>query len=224
MDSINKELYFEAFKFSNELVKEVACYSSKNIEQVKCFDIEKYVKEVEDVEFVEYTFQKQLRRRMLGSTSKVYNEVIITTNKELMLERKNFTKMHEITHYYIDIPTINSNTHTFSDMILENGYFPEDYPKEYRANICASMLMANTQALHFALKNFCTFEEVAQYFFMSKAALQNRLIEHLIYINNCTPCYAKSLFNDYYFNDGKKFRSIFFKLQPRKINFLKNKK
>ena len=103
MNFISKELYFEAFNFSNELIKEV-----------------------EDVEFVEYTFQKQLRRRMLGSTSKVYNEVIITTNKELMLERKNFTKMHEVTHYYIDIPKINSNTHTFSDMILENGYFPED--------------------------------------------------------------------------------------------------
>lgn len=126
MDFISKELYFEAFNLSNELIKEVAYYSSKNIEQVKCFDIEKYVKEVEDVEFVEYTFQKRLRRRMLGSTSKVYNEVIITTNKELMLERKNFTKMHEVTHCYIDIPKINSNTHTFSDMILENGYFPED--------------------------------------------------------------------------------------------------
>lgn len=210
LDFISEELYFEAFNLSNKLIKEVAYYSSKNIEQVKCFDIEKYVKEVEDVEFVEYTFQKQLRKRMLGSTSKVYNEVIITTNKELMLERKNFTKMHEVTHYYIDIPKINSNTHTFSDMILENGYFPEDYPKEYRANVGASMLMANTQALHFALKNFCTFEEVAQYFFMSKAALRNRLIEHLIYINNCTPCYAKSLFNDYFFNDGKKFSATFF--------------
>ncbi|EJE4075461.1 toxin, partial [Enterococcus faecalis] len=93
VDFISKELYFEAFNFSNELIKEVSYYSSKNIEQVKCFDIEKYVKEVEDVEFVEYTFQKQLKRRMLGSISKVDDEVIIITNKELMLERKNFTKM-----------------------------------------------------------------------------------------------------------------------------------
>ncbi|EHQ9041284.1 toxin, partial [Enterococcus faecalis] len=91
VDFISKKLYFEAFNFSNKLIKEVSYYSSKNIEQVKCFDIEKYVKEVEDVEFVEYTFQKQLKRRMLGSISKVDDEVIITTNKELMLERKNFT-------------------------------------------------------------------------------------------------------------------------------------
>ncbi|EJY7263602.1 toxin, partial [Enterococcus faecalis] len=65
VDFISEKLYFEAFNLSNELIKEVAYYSSKNIEQVKCFDIEKYVKEVEDVEFVEYTFQKQLRKRML---------------------------------------------------------------------------------------------------------------------------------------------------------------
>ncbi|MBD9891314.1 toxin, partial [Enterococcus faecalis] len=68
VDFISKKLYFEAFNFSNKLIKEVSYYSSKNIEQVKCFDIEKYVKEVE---FVEYTFQKQLKRRMLGSISKV---------------------------------------------------------------------------------------------------------------------------------------------------------
>ncbi|EJG4541522.1 MULTISPECIES: ImmA/IrrE family metallo-endopeptidase [Enterococcus] len=197
---ISKELYFEAFNFSNELIKEVSYYSSKNIEQVKCFDIEKYVKEVEDVEFVEYTFQKQLKRRMLGSISKVDDEVIITTNKELMLERKNFTKMHEIMHYYIDIPKINNATHTFSDILLKNGYLMEDFPKEYRANVGASMLMANDQALFYALKKFYSFEEIAQYFFMSKSALRNRLIEHLMYVNNCTFAHANTLFNNYYFH------------------------
>ncbi|MDB1590650.1 ImmA/IrrE family metallo-endopeptidase [Enterococcus faecalis] len=213
VDFISKKLYFEAFNFSNELIKEVSYYSSKNIEQVKCFDIEKYVKEVEDVEFVEYTFQKQLKRRMLGSISKVDDEVIITTNKELMLERKNFTKMHEIMHYYRDIPYINTETHTFSDMMFENGYFPEALPKEYRANVGASILMANDTALHYAIKKFHSFKEVADYFFMSKSALRNRIIEHLIYINNCTPQYAFSLFNDYFFGSGKKFRRNFFNYQ-----------
>ena len=33
---------------------------------------------------------------MLGSITKVYGEIIITTNQNLMLERQNFTKMHEI--------------------------------------------------------------------------------------------------------------------------------
>lgn len=210
MKFISEKLYFEAFNLSNELIKEVAYYSSKNIEQVKCFDIEKYVKEVEYVEFVEYTFKKQLKNKMLGSTSKVHNEVIIVTNKELMLERKNFTKMHEIIHYYKDIPYINSKTHTFSDMISRNGYFPEELPKEYRANVGASMLMANEQALHYALRKFYTFKELSQYFFISNSALKKRIIEHLVYINKCTPQYAFTLFNNYYFCKGNELHKIFF--------------
>ena len=37
---------------------------------------------------------------------------------------------------------------------MKNGYLMEDFPKEYRANVGASMLMANDQALFYALKNF----------------------------------------------------------------------
>lgn len=76
----------------------------------------------------------------------------------------------------------------------------EDFPKEYRANVGASMLMANDQALFYALKKFYSFEEIAQYFFMSKSALRNRLIEHLMYVNNCTFAHANTLFNNYYFH------------------------
>ncbi|EPH81313.1 hypothetical protein D925_01392 [Enterococcus faecalis B83616-1] len=56
---------------------------------------------------------------MLGSTTKVYDEIIIATNKDLILQQKIFTKMHEIIHYYRDIPYINSQTHAFSDMTSE---------------------------------------------------------------------------------------------------------
>lgn len=37
-DFISEKPYFEAFNLSNELIKEVTCYSSKNIEQIKCYD------------------------------------------------------------------------------------------------------------------------------------------------------------------------------------------
>ncbi len=207
LDFINEELYFEAFNLANELTKEVAYYCSKKIEEVKCFDIEKYVKELEDVEFIDYPFQKQLKNKMLGSTSKVYGEIIITTNKNLMIERKNFTKMHEIVHFYRDIPYV-SESHTFSDMIIKNGYFPEDIPREYRANVGASILLANDRALLFALKQFNTFQQVADFFFMSMSALQNRLKEHLVFVCNCTPKYAFHLVYNYRIGNGKELFSI----------------
>ena len=196
LDFIYEDLYFEVSDLANELALEASKYHSKNIHAVKCFDIESYVIETNDIEIVHYDFKNQLRNKMLGSTSKIFNEVLITINKHLFPERKNFTIMHEIIHYYKDIPFAEEG-HTFSDMILENGYFPEDLPKEYRANIGASILMANDYALEYALYKFHTFEEVANYFFMSKSALHNRIKEHLIFKKQLTPYFAHQVANQY---------------------------
>lgn len=139
---ISEELYFEAADLANELSEEVSYYCSKKMEHVKCYDIENYVNEVENIEFIEYKFKNNLSKKLLGSITKVHGEIIITTNQQLMLERKDFTKMHEIIHYFRDVPYLGES-HAFSDMILEDTYLPEDYEKELRANIGASHLMAN---------------------------------------------------------------------------------
>lgn len=209
LDYVDSGLYFEASDIANELCNEAAAYLSKPIERVNCFDVKTYVEEVEDIEFIEVTFKKHLRKMMLGSTSKIAGEIFISINAELMIERKNFTCMHEIIHYYRDIPYEQEN-HTFSDMIEENGYLSEDFPKEYRANVGASILMANDQALQYALKKFETFEEVARYFFMSKAALFNRLSDYLIYVHNCTPSYSRTLINHYKFGRKNDLFQVFF--------------
>ena len=129
---------------------------------------------------------------MLGSTTKILN-------KNLMYERRNFTSMHEVVHLYKDIPYAEEG-HTFSDMI----------PKEYRANVGASALMANDLALKYALNKFSSFEKVAKYFFMSKAALSNRLIEYLIFVKNCHPNYAHYLVNKYRYRREHEFLTLFY--------------
>ncbi|MEQ7244729.1 ImmA/IrrE family metallo-endopeptidase [Enterococcus avium] len=139
---------------------------------------------------------------MLGSTTKILN-------KNLMYERRNFTSMHEVVHLYKDIPYAEEG-HTFSDMISENGYSSEDLPKEYRANVGASALMANDLALKYALNKFFSFEKVAKYFFMSKAALSNRLIEYLIFVKNCHPNYAHYLVNKYRYRREHEFLTLFY--------------
>ena len=199
MNPISEELYFEAADIANELSQEVAYYCSKKIEQVKCFDIESYMTEVEDIEFMDYKFKNNLSKKMLGSITKVYGEIIITTNQNIMLERQNFTKMHEIIHYYRDIPYLGES-HAFSDMILEDTYLPEDYEKELRANIGASILMANDQALPYALRKFRNFDEVANYFFMGKSALRKRILQYLEFTGGYTSEEAYRLFKNYYYN------------------------
>ncbi|EJB5627606.1 ImmA/IrrE family metallo-endopeptidase [Enterococcus faecium] len=196
LNVISEELYFEAADLANELSEEVSYYCSKKMEHVKCYDLN----EVEDVEFIDYDFKDNLSKKMLGSITKVHGEIIITTNQHLMLERKNFTKMHEIIHYYRDVPYLGE-AHAFSDMILEDTYLPEDYEKELRANIGASILMANDRALPYALKKFRNFNEVANYFFMSKAALRKRILQYLEFTGGYTSDEAYKLCKNYYYRN-----------------------
>ncbi|EGP0013819.1 ImmA/IrrE family metallo-endopeptidase [Enterococcus faecium] len=200
MNVISEELYFEAADLANELSEEVSYYCSKKMEHVKCYNIESYVNEVENVKFIDYDFKDNLSKKMLGSITKVHGEIIITTNQHLMLERKNFTKMHEIIHYYRDVPYLGE-AHAFSDMILEDTYLPEDYEKELRANIGASILMANDRALPYALRKFRNFNEVANYFFMSKAALRKRILQYLEFTGGYTSEEAYRLFKKYYYRN-----------------------
>ncbi|OTO53037.1 ImmA/IrrE family metallo-endopeptidase [Enterococcus faecium] len=200
MNVISEELYFEAADLANELSEEVGYYCSKKMEHVKCYDIESYVNEVENVEFIDYDFKDNLSKKMLGSITKVHGEIIIITNQHLMLERKNFTKMHEIIHYYRDVPYLGES-HAFSDMILEDTYLPEDYKKELRANIGASILMANDRALPYALKKFRNFDEVANYFFLSKAALRKRILQYLEFTGGYSSEEAYRLFKKYYYRN-----------------------
>ena len=87
-----------------------------------------------------YGFKNNLSKLMLGSINKIQDEIIITTNKNLMLERRSFTKMHEIIHFYRDVSYL-SETHAFFDSIIEGEYKTMYLPREYRANVCASILM-----------------------------------------------------------------------------------
>jgi len=58
-------------------------------------------------------------------------------------------------------------------------YLLENCIKKLRANIGASILMANDRALPYALKKFRNFNEVANYFFLRKAALKKRILQYL---------------------------------------------
>lgn len=210
MNYVNEGLYFEASNLANSLSKDVGRYYNLPVEKVKCFHIQEYIEQVEDVEFLNIDFGTHLNKLMVGSIAKVYDEVLVSINKNVMLERQLFTSMHEIGHFYFDLPDLEKGS-PLSDMLSEDGYFPEDLPREYRANVTASVLMANDEALRYAINRFPSYQNVCNYFYMSKAALQNRLVEYLSYVQNCTSQYAFSLVNDYRYSDGKKFRNVFFK-------------
>ncbi|MDB7086338.1 ImmA/IrrE family metallo-endopeptidase [Enterococcus mundtii] len=153
--------------------------------------------EVENIEFIDYKFKNNLNKLLLGSISKVQDEFIITTNKNLSDEYKNFTKMHDIIHYYRDY-SYNSESHAFSDFILQKDYLPEDFDKEVAADIGAGILMVNDQALRYALKKFKKFNDISNYFNMSKSAFRVRTIQYLEFNEKFTYNTAYKLFKYFY--------------------------
>lgn len=82
--------------------------------------------------------------------------------------------MYEIIYYYRDIFYFGE-FYVFFDMILEDIYLLEDYEKEFWVNIGVSIFMVNDWVLFYVLKKFRNFDEVVNYFFMSKVVLRKRI-------------------------------------------------
>lgn len=197
LDCICDGLYFEVSDLANDIANKVAKYLSKKVEYIKCCDIEQYMTEVKNIEFIDYKFKNNLSKVLLGSISKIQDEFIITTNKNLSDEYKNFTKMHEIIHYYRDYSYI-SKSHAFSDFILQKDYLPEDFDKEVAADIGAGILMANDQALSYAIKIYNNFDEISKYFFMNRKVLRTRIIQYLELNQGLPYLIAHQKFNEFY--------------------------
>ncbi len=53
----------------------------------------------------------------------------------------------------------------------QKDYLPEYFDKEVAADIGESILMANDQALKYALSKFHQFDDISNYFIMSKSTL-----------------------------------------------------
>lgn len=171
-------MYLEVSDLANDIANKAAKHLSKKVEYVRCSDIEQYMTEVENIEFIDYKFKNNLNKLLLGSISKVQDEFIITTNKNLSDEYKNFTKMH--------------------DIILQKDYLPEDFDKEVAADIGAGILMVNDQALRYALKKFKKFNDISNYFNMSKSAFRVRTIQYLEFNEKFTYNTAYKLFKYFY--------------------------
>lgn len=196
MDCICDGLYYEVSDLANDIANKTAKHLSKKVEHVRCSDIEQYMTEVENIEFIDYKFKNNLNKVLLGSISKVQDKFIITTNKNLSTEYKNFTKMHEIIHYYRDY-TYLSESHAFSDFILQKDYLPEDFDKEVAADIGAGILMANDQALKYALSEFHRFDDIANYFIISESKLRVRIMQYLEFNKNYSYDKAKKILVQY---------------------------
>lgn len=62
MNYVNEGLYFEASNLANSLSKDVGRYCSLPVEKVKCFHIQEYVEQVEDVDIFTTSINNLLKQ------------------------------------------------------------------------------------------------------------------------------------------------------------------
>lgn len=143
LDCICDGLYFEVSDLADDIANKVAKHLSKKVEYIKCCDIEQYMTKV----------KHNLTKYCLEQLAKFKMNLLLRLIIIYQMKYKKFTKMHEIIHYYRDYSYL-SKSHAFSNFILQKDYLPEDFDKEVAADIGAGILIANDQALNYAIKIF----------------------------------------------------------------------
>ena len=207
-----KKLYFETQAFTDKLINEISINMSKRKELINCYDIEAYVKETENIDFFDYPFKKQSRKLIWGSVTKIGDVTMVATAQHLKIEIKNFTKMHEIIHHYFDYTTdMPNNEKSFDTLLIKKGYLPEDYPKEFRANKGAGMLLINKKALKYAFSTYDDLEKMASFFNVNDIVLKIRILDELIYSHNLSYKQANLIYNSYYFQQQTQLKEILLK-------------
>ncbi|WP_315307333.1 ImmA/IrrE family metallo-endopeptidase [Enterococcus devriesei] len=192
MNFYDEDAYREASFVANSIAKRTAEFYGIEVKNVKNFHIKDFVEEDKLAVYAEHYFKPPLDKLMLGSTQKIEGILVLAVNALSMVERRYFSEMHETIHAYCD-PIKENDGRAFSDLLLEEGYLPEDEYIEKRANFGAGILMANDEALIFGINKFRNFLRTANFFFMSKSAYRNRLRSFLVFERDCTPQYAFQL-------------------------------
>ncbi len=207
MDFYNEDAFRDATYVANSIAQKTAKFYDIEVKDVKNFHIKEFVEDDKVAIYAEHYFKPPLDKLMLGSTQKVEGIIVLAVNALSMVERKFFSEMHETMHAYCD-PIKENDGRAFSDLLLEEGYLPEDEYIEKRANFGAGILMSNDEALVYGINKFRNFMHTANYFFMSKGAFKNRLRAYLVFERDCTPEYAFQLVHKYEMGCGMDFYNI----------------
>ena len=179
----------------------VANYYKIEMQDLRHYHFTKYCEDVLDFTFIEYDFKTKLNNVLAGTTFKQDEIIVICINQNMIESRKNFTRMHEITHAVFHAKgNLNQN---FAEYIDKKQYTYQDYRYELEADYGASLLIANDMVINKCLENKLTFEEIKVMLQCSKQALQNRLINYFYFTVKLPYKKAKQIVFDYSFKFNK---------------------
>lgn len=206
--NLDYDTYFEYHDQSYEVIEKVAHYYGLELKDIRWDHFRDYVIDVENVKIVPYDFGNVSSKLFSANILKMGNAVGISYNISMVYGRQRFSILHEIGHYFFDFNQ-DDYRQGFSELLNGQGYQEEDIPKEYRANVFASLAMANNEAIRNSLNSGMTFYELCREFELSNAALYVRLLDLLTMLFRLNHNIARQAVNSYrYYNDNSKIVRI----------------
>lgn len=190
----------EYYRIKDEIypfISQVAKHYNKPISHIRHYDISEYCENNMNVIIKYPKFNKLM---VDGFADKLDDYFIITINNQGIRQRKVFTLMHEITHcllHFKDTPR-----HFSSDVDRHTQH-------EIEANVGASLLLINDEALEEYLYRKYSFGRMLNTFGCSKNALRTRLINYYqynLFIDNCD---AKKIVFNFGKGNVKQFFTLF---------------
>lgn len=193
---IDYDAYDEASSDVYKAIEIVAKYYKLELVQLKWSHFYNFTKDVLQVHFVKYPLKSELGKIFSGCIIPLEGIITIAYNANVNLPRRFFTICHEITHRFCDMEDIQK-TRGFEDYLDVASIDPKEDFIEYRANVGASLLMCNNEALAIQLVSGRNFLQIADFFYMSQAAMYNRLIEFSVYKVGINPYQAKEIVDSF---------------------------
>lgn len=186
------EIYFKILSFINEIAE----YYDIQIKNVRHYHIKNYC-----IDVLQYDIAYSTKKGSIAGLTLISEQlvaIVINANKNVHKERQTFSLMHEIAHTILHIDE-NSETQQFASVRNSLNHYEnnEKIEQEIEADICASILMINDDALIEQLKKKKTFEELKQIFNTSHSATQTRLTNFLIYTASYPYQKARELLSSY---------------------------
>lgn len=187
------EKYLEIQQISQNLSKTISDHYHIKETQIRWQNVTDFFKDTKKITIS--PLNKNQFNKLINSSYGIYGLTII--NKYLSIvyyndtsipSRQHFTILHELSHIQLHSNTMNE---TYSSLITSNDYSDDDQVKEQEANILASQLIINDNALCQYINNGFTFNQICKEFEISREALKNRIKNHLKYYhikNNIDHC------------------------------------
>lgn len=206
--NLDYDTYFEYHDQSYQVIEKVADYYRLELKDLRWDHYRDYAIDVENIKIVPYGFGHVSSKLLSANILKMGDAVGISYNTSMVDGRQRFSILHEIGHFFFDLNQ-EEYRQGFSELLNGSGYSEEDMPREQRANVFASLAMANNEALRECLKNGMSFSKMCNEFQLSNAALYVRLFDLLTKLFRLNPNIARQAVNSYrYSGDNSKIVRI----------------